>query len=229
MEVLWVNDFKYRILARDAERNAASGSSGEQGNSIDWKRLWQINPGIVAWLRIEMTDIDLPVAQPSKDQPRDWYLNHDAWGRLDELGCPYLDARNAVDNRHLLIFGHRVTGAKLMFSELADAHRQDTFNQLGRAELRTPGCTTSFTPLFALKTDESDADIQRFSFETVGAFRAWIRGLLARASATTAEANALSSQAERALTLVTCSDTMRGGRARTLVIFIAQPQRQPLH
>ena len=193
--------------------------AGTSRSDLVWNRLEQINPEITAWLKVEGTGIDLPVAHPGRDKPRDWYLRHDAWGDFSELGCAYLDARCSESNRHLLVFGHRVDYGNLMFSDLAEAHRQDEFNRLGAASWRSTTKDLSFAPLLALKVDKADEGIQRFDFDSKEAFRKWAEGLVDRASARTAGATEMAEKATRVLTLVTCSSRRRGGRERTVVVF----------
>ena len=212
-----LNGRRYQKLSEGALANTAAAHDG----SVDWARLGSINPEIEAWLSVKGAGIDLPVVRPSEDKRSDWYLRHDAWGRLSEIGCPYLDRRCRVSDRHVLVYGHRVGRSGLMFSELASMYRQEVFDQLECALWRTPTETTTFTPLFAMRTDRTHEGIQRFDHSSQSTLSRWASDLLNEASAIAVDAHARVACAERVLTLVTCSGRGSGGRLRTLVLFSA--------
>ena len=153
----------------------------------------------MGWITVSGTSIDLPVALPSKNKARDWYLDHDAWGKRSELGCPYLDVRCEERGAHLLVFGHRLGRSRHMFTE-----------------------SEVFEPVLSLVVDKDDALIQRFEFDSPSELRDWLTDLLARSAAHTGNASDIALEARRALTLVTCAEARRGGRRRTLVVFAAR-------
>ena len=45
-------------------------------------------PGAVAWVRVEGTSVDYPVAELSDGMPDDYYLKHDLWGSASGPGAP---------------------------------------------------------------------------------------------------------------------------------------------
>lgn len=219
VEATWLNDRKYERLAEES----ACDAQGSAVDELDWEYLRRINPDAAAWLRVKGTDIDTPVVRPSRDKPRGWYLRHDFWGALNELGCPYVDDRCAETGLHTLVYGHRVSRDGQMFTELAMAHRQEKFARLGAASWQTPAESLTLEPLLAMKVDKTEGEIQRFDFVSHVAFGEWIEDLLERAGAVSADAQGLASRAHRALTLVTCSNPKAGQRDRTLVVFVAPP------
>lgn len=199
-----------------------SGAGDGNADDFDWKTLAQINPDIVGWIRVSGTSIDLPVALPSKDKPRDWYLRHDAWRRYSDLGCPYLDVRCEERGKHLLVFGHRLGHLPRMFTEIADAHKQPVFDTVGCATWYSRWGSDLFEPILSLTVDKDDELIQRFAFDSHSDLRDWLSTLLECSSAHAETANEVALQARRVLTLVTCSETKRGGRRRTLAVFATQ-------
>ncbi len=205
------------------ERTLVRSDAGNgNADDFDWKMLAQINPDIVGWIRVSGTSIDLPVALPPQDKPRDWYLHHDAWRRYSDLGCPYLDVRCEEQGEHLLIFGHRLGRSNHMFTEMADAHEQPVFDALGSAIWYSRWGIAVFEPMLSLAVDKDDALIQRFAFDSPSDLKGWLSTLLERSSARAGSANEIALQARRVLTLVTCSETQRGGRRRTLAVFAAR-------
>ena len=161
----------------------------------------------------------MPVALPSKNKARDWYLDHDAWGKRSELGCPYLDVRCEERGAHLLVFGHRLGRSHHMFTELAGTHEQSTFDAIGNATWNSRAESEVFEPVLSLVVDKDDALIQRFEFDSPSELRDWLTDLLARSAAHTGNASDIALEARRALTLVTCAEARRGGRRRTLIVF----------
>ena len=186
---------------------------------LDWRALAQVNPEIVGWITVSGTNIDLPVALPSKNRPRDWYLDHDAWGKRSELGCPYLDVRCEERGAHLLVFGHRLGRSHHMFTELAGAHEQSAFDAIGNATWNSRAGSEVFEPVLSLVVDKDDALIQRFEFDSPSELRNWLTDLLGHSAAHTGNVSDIALEARRALTLVTCAEARRGGRQRTLVVF----------
>ncbi len=204
------------VLDPAANQNGAialEDGSGGAHDSVDATR--------TGWLAVEGTSISYPVVRPAQDQPRDWFLDHDAWGNWDALGCPYLDTRATWESEHLMIFGHHALGSRLMFSDLAHAYEHDTFAGLGDMRLVPPDAAEEiFSPLCALHVDASYGAIQRFSFDGENDFRAWLRALCDDADTLSPLSENLVDSAKRAVTLVTCSSEHIGQRERTLVVFV---------
>ena len=90
--------------------------SGLDGR-IDFDALREINPDLVAWILINDTNIDYPVARhPVED---DYYLNHDMYGEPRFAGCPYIRTANSGDfsDPNTVIYGHNMKSGS-MFSSL---------------------------------------------------------------------------------------------------------------
>lgn len=214
------------LAALSLSRNAAPAQTaadpqacvGEGG--IDWDALRATNPDVVAWVSVGGTSIDMPVVQPTADEPDDWYLTH-AWdGTYDAEGAAYLDVRAQADSGARLVFGHHVGDTGRMFSEVCKAYRQAVFDGLGELEWSTPdGATKTLRPLMAMSVDKSYEGIQTFGFVDERALREWLTGLLADASAASADAEGIAAGATDVVTLCTCSSDTAGQRPRTLVVF----------
>lgn len=204
----------------DLAADGADADGGQDADGIDWEALLAANGECAAWLAVEGTAIDYPVAQASDEDPG-YYLSHDFWGGADAAGCPYLDARCGAEGEAMLVYGHHLGFSTRMFSELFRAYRQDVFDGVGAATWSTTSGETVFEPLMAMSVDKSYADIQRFDFDDAEELREWLRALSQSATATADDADDLIDGAERVLTLVTCSSTIGGQRERTLVVFVA--------
>ena len=175
-----------------------------------------------AWLTVEGTPIDLPVAVVADGMPADFYLSHDLWGNRSALGCPYLDERCSEDGMHILVYGHRIGWTDEVFTPLADCYHQQRFDALGQARWESSdGAATVFHPLCALRVSASFAAIQRFSFDDLDDLRSWLNGIAAQADARVSDWEERIARTGRVLTLVTCSEANGHSATRTLVIFVA--------
>lgn len=181
-------------------------------------------PEAAAWVSVDGTGIDLPVAQAEEASPH-FYLDHDLWGAESSAGCPFIDERTHADARHALVFGHRLGVAGGMFSPLATCHEQEEFDSLGTLSWWTKRGLSTFEPLCALSVDESSQQAQRFSFASDEGFRDWLRRLAADATAFAPDRDTLTEGATRAITLVTCTKRAPGQRDRTLVVFVSSDER----
>lgn len=206
-----VSEFRYQ-QARDARDAMDAGGSSEKE-----ARKWA-NPNQAAWLSVDGTPIDYPVAQGAEQEPG-FYLAHDLWGQPSQVGCPYLDWRCSVADTHALIYGHRVGTTDLQFSPIANAWDQGVFDALGAATLETRTDTKSYVPCFALKVEKSYEQIQRFSMNR-DELRSWLEDMLGEASAASPRAQDLCRHATKALTLATCASSQAGQRERTLLVFV---------
>ncbi len=206
-------EHRYERL-RDEIRDKALGEAPQQDDEQ-----FKIDSPAVAWLTVDGTPIDYPVAQASEQDP-DYYLSHDLWGEEARVGCPYLDWRCTADNAHRIIYAHHIGTTQLQFSSISDAWKQDRFDQLSGASLITRNSRETCIPLCALVVDKQFADIQRFSMSQTE-LQSMLSSLIGRASAINPNAAMLIGGARKALTLVTCASQQGGQRERTLLVFVS--------
>lgn len=210
----------YKQLA--ATGSASISADENEPDAIDWEGLLATNPSVVAWCRIEGTNISLPVCQATDESPEHW-LTHDLWGNESPAGTPYVDHRATAESQHVLCYGHHLTGTGGMFSELYRCHEQDEFDRILTGDLlwSTPhGGTVRLHPLCAAVVDKDDAVTQRFDFESEAEFHLWLSKALANSTARSEEAYALSTMTPRAITLVTCASDLGGQPERTVITFV---------
>ena len=117
--------------------------------SIDFHKMREISPDIVAWIRSEGTAIDYPIVQSTDN---DFYLNHLPNGTRNKMGSIFLDYRNTIDslldysnNTPLFIYGHDVPSGD-MFGSLRHYTSQDYFDQHNIIHLFTPEQDYILTP-----------------------------------------------------------------------------------
>lgn len=208
-------DAAARTLRQDASRDG----------SLDPQALGDLLPTGTAWLEVPGAQIDLPLAQADPADP-DFYLTHALDGSASPAGTPYLDARCDVRSRHLLAFGHHLTGVGGMFSDLQPCYRQEDFDRVcgPGLVLTTTGGDGRRVPMRALcarREDKGFLPIQRFSWDGQEDFRTWLRDLASTAPARSSDWEARAGAARQAMTLVTCSSNLAGRPWRTLVVFVS--------
>ena len=108
--------------------NQGSNSSGEseKEDSINWQAAHEKIPAASAWLTVDGTSVDLPVAQASQDNP-DFYLSHDIWGNYSQSGSLFLDEFCTPQGSSLIVYGHKMNYAYSMFHDLGYKADQDAF------------------------------------------------------------------------------------------------------
>lgn len=80
--------------------------SGEGEFTVDFEALKEINPDIVAWLKIPAV-LDYPVVQ---GEDNSYYLSHTFRGQYNIAGSIFLDSRNKADfsDSRSIIYGHNM-------------------------------------------------------------------------------------------------------------------------
>lgn len=74
-----------------------------RNNTIDNFKSRYSNDDIIALLRIENTDLESIVV---KTTDNDYYLNHNLYREIDKVGSTFMDYRNGVNDKKILIYGH---------------------------------------------------------------------------------------------------------------------------
>jgi SrtB family sortase len=194
--------------------------AGDAACRHDWDTLRQANQACCAWVHVAGTHIDLPVVRTESESEQSWYLTHDLWGSSSQSGTPFMDWRCPdADAPHVAVYAHHMTSSRAMFSDLQNAYKQGTFDKLGSLTWETHGGTVQGEPLCALRVDSSWQDIQRFEWGTMREFSNWLAGIVAKAGAVGRNPESLLAQAQRCITLVTCSSDFSFQPWRTLAIW----------
>lgn len=72
------------------------------------------NNEIVAFLEIPNV-LSVPIAKTNNN---DFYLNHDLYKKEEKKGSVFMDYRNTLNDKKILIYGHSSTYRKVIFSDL---------------------------------------------------------------------------------------------------------------
>lgn len=88
----------------------------EEKISVDFESLKIMNPDVVAWIKVNNTDIEFPVV---KGKDNEYYLTHNLKKDYNKAGWIFMDYRNNLDGNdfNTIIYGHNMKN-NLMFGTL---------------------------------------------------------------------------------------------------------------
>lgn len=208
-----ITEWRYE---RAAEEYQSESSDGGTATPL-------LSDGAVAWLRVNGTNIDYPVAQAHESDPF-FYLSHDIWGNSSRSGCPFLDWRCSNARLQKLVYAHRMGTTGRQFSSIAETWRQEEFDRIGTLEWKTTDGISTLKPFCALRVDKTYQKIQAFDAYSETELRNWLSSILCDSAARAADARMLCLGAQKAITLATCSSEQSRQRDRTLLVFVeSQP------
>lgn len=91
----------------------------------EFQELYQRNPDIIGWLKIDSTRIDYPVMRNPQDAQ--YYLNHDFDKKMSKNGLPFLDVHSS-NSDILLIHGHHMKSG-MMFADLMKYKKESYYKE----------------------------------------------------------------------------------------------------
>lgn len=202
--------FKYIRIENDAK--------DEKTKTINFERLWKINPDIVAWIEIENTGISYPVVRTKSN---DEYLYKDIEGNYSIYGSIFLDERlhdtDLKENENNIIYGHNMgRWTDVMFGGLKEYLNSSYLKGHERVTLYTRDATLHYTV-----TSVMHADISSDVYETdiKGDYGEWIRKQMEKSIYPCVSEKSLN-ECKRALTLSTCDTTHDTGEK--IVVFCTE-------
>lgn len=173
---------------------------------IDFAKLQQINPDLVAWIYCEGTPVNYPVVHTDDNE---FYLKHLFDGSYNSSGCIFLDSRNEADfsDQHSIIYGHNMKNGT-MFSCLIKYKEQDFFDQHPQILLMTPEQNYTLE-LFAGYVAATGDDAWMLEFQNEEEFAQWVERAISRSCFESLSAPAAG---EQVITLSTCSYEFENAR-----------------
>lgn len=142
---------------QEIQKLAKVNATADGGAAIDFDALKAVNPDIIAWIRVEGTDISYPVMQSSKDKPEDYYLHHNFYCRESIYGCIYIQKRNSSDfsDFDTVIYGHNMRNGS-MFRQLHYFREKDFFSKNKNITIYLPDGSAKHYEIFAAYKAEAD-------------------------------------------------------------------------
>lgn len=157
---IWESGLVYRA----AEADNYTVYRPAENDSISFDELRAINPEVVAWLTVNDTPIDYPVARADNN---DKYVNTNALGEYTLSGAIFLDYRNSADftDQLNILYGHYME-KKLMFGSLGDYTDQRFLEEHAYGNLFYDGQNHGLEFFALVLTDAYDQDLYAIGIST---------------------------------------------------------------
>ncbi|MFV0466587.1 MAG: class B sortase [Lachnospiraceae bacterium] len=159
-----------RIIESEvSDSGTMEGTSAQQteSQSVDFEKLWQLNPDAVGWITFDHSTINYPIVQ---GQDNRYYLSHTFLEYENEAGCIFMDFENAKDfsDRNTFIYGHNLkTGA--MFAQLNHYRKEDYYAANNYFWILTPDGTYKYE-IFSCYVTEDDSDSYQILYQDKQAY-----------------------------------------------------------
>lgn len=142
-----------------------------QKPTIDFDKLSEINSDVVAWIKLDDSVIDYPVAQCDDN---DYYLKHLFNKQLNSSGSIFLDCRNSPDftDRNSVIYGHHMKNGS-MFSAITKYKEQSFFDEHPVFKLYTPEASFEIEVFCGYVADVKDS-AWNIDFADDADFESWL-------------------------------------------------------
>lgn len=188
-----------------------------------YQALYEQNPDLVGWLRIEGTDIDYPVVQVPGDNT--FYLRRGFDRRYATGGTLFIDGRcgmgfgDQTSTANWLLYGHNMRNGT-MFGTLDRYADEEFFRDHPTFAFDTLYETGEWRVAAVLRTELGAEELPYYAFfdaETRGEWQAWMDAILPLALYDT---GVVPEYGEQLLMLSTCGDHKPGTKARLAVVAV---------
>lgn len=141
-------------------------------NPIDFQSLKAINPDLYAWVQIDDTQINYPIAQREGDDG--FYLHHDMYGDAVFAGCLYTESANSTDwnDPMTIVYGHNMRN-QTMFYDLHKFGDPDFFNSHKYFYIYTED-TIRVYEIYAAFTYDDRRTLEYFDFSNPEVFQSYL-------------------------------------------------------
>ena len=218
-------------LAHTQEADAAAQGTPETAPMPDkqpvreilpqYRALYEENPSLIGWLRLDGTAIDLPVVQTPDDN--EYYLRRGFDGLYSTGGTLFLDAQCSIDPEHpsanWLIYGHNMADGS-MFGQLTryreksfwQAHPTFTFDTLYE--------TGTWQVVAALDTTLGADELPYYTFFDAGNRQEWQQRVDAILEKALYSTGITPTYGQQLLTLSTCGNTLPNTDTRFALLAV---------
>lgn len=114
------NELSQYIYVENQQEN------NEEQQSENYSKVFKLNTDMVAWLKIEGTNINYPVMQTPRNP--DYYINKNFYKQDSSWGTPYMEEECDINSSsNLIIYGHHINNYR-MFGELENYKDKKYYN-----------------------------------------------------------------------------------------------------
>lgn len=204
-------------LARTAEADAAAHTTPEAAATPapeqtarvlpQYQTLYEENPDLVGWLRMEGTGIDLPVVQTPGDN--EYYLRRGFDGLYATGGTLFLDEQCSLDPKsptaNWLIYGHNMADGS-MFGHLTRYREEDFYRQHPTFTFDTLYEAGTWQVVAALDTTLGADSLPYYTFFDAHTKLEWEKRVNAILELALYDTGVVPEYGQQLLTLSTCGD-----------------------
>lgn len=205
-------------LARTAEADAAAHTTPEAAATPapeqtarvlpQYQTLYEENPDLVGWLRMEGAGIDLPVVQTPGDN--EYYLRRGFDGLYATGGTLFLDEQCSLDPKsptaNWLIYGHNMADGS-MFGHLTRYREEDFYRQHPTFTFDTLYEAGTWQVVAALDTTLGADSLPYYTFFDAHTKLEWEKRVNAILELALYDTGVVPEYGQQLLTLSTCGDT----------------------
>lgn len=195
----------------------------KEAPSIDWNKLKSINSEIVAWVKIDGTNIDYPVLyHEGDDENSQYYLYKDYNKDYSEYGSVFIDYRSGIDSKNIILHGHHMIDGS-MFSDLTKYGGTSPdigfYQKAHRIKFYKPEGDEEYEIISVMKTpqDNSNGDFFNYLIGNFSSNRDFINYMYDVRVRSMINCPIASNENDDLLTLSTCSYEY-SGTIRTVVV-----------
>lgn len=147
--------------------------NSEEGFSVDFDALKELNPDVVGWIRFdEPAIINYPVVQGTDN---DKYLHKTFQGYTNTVGSIFVDAycRGDFEARNTIVYGHRMYNGT-MFNDLGEYESEEFWKKYPFFYIYTPDGREMKYQIYSAGIVKETSDIYTREFADDAAFEAFI-------------------------------------------------------
>lgn len=185
--------------------------NNEEQQSEDYSNVFKLNTDMVAWLKIEGTNINYPVMQTP--QKPDYYINKNFYKQPSSWGTPYMEEECDINSSsNLIIYGHHINNNK-MFGELENYKNKKYYNDHKVIKLITQSGIREYEIVTVFKTtvyEENEFKYYEFiNYKTQQQLNTFINQCESKAFYNT---GVNCTEGDKLITLSTCEYSSKNGR-----------------
>ena len=202
--VIWYmnNQNNKKISDEIAEFVTVDETKEDEKYAVDFEKLKEKNSDIVAWLKVNGTNIETTVVKTTNN---DYYLTHNFNKEYNSAGWIFADYKNKVDgtDKNLVIYGHNMRDDS-MFGSLKWVINEDWYNNEDNKyiTLITENETQVYEVFSVYQTEKEDYYIQT-NFDTEKEFNTFAQTIKKRSKK---DFNVDVNKEDNILTLSTCAN-----------------------
>lgn len=127
--IVWAkNNKENKEIISNIEKSVEIDSTNDEENKykVNFEKLKQENSDTVAWLKVENTNIEIPVVQ-AKDNS--YYLTHNFNKKYNVAGWVFADYKNKFDetDKNIMVYGHNMRDDS-MFGSLKNVIKEEWYD-----------------------------------------------------------------------------------------------------